>query len=776
MTLRRPFLPLLALPALLIACGDDGTAPPEEVAEVVVTPSDATLTQVDETQQFTAQALTEDGDPVPDATVTWTSTNMTVATVDAATGLATAVGDGTTRIVAEVDGVEGDADLTVEIVGLQVSSPVLTNGRLTLPYQGSVEAKGGTGGYTFEVVQGTLPAGLGLEPGGDIVGTPTQVGTGQFTVRVTDSSGDAVSRQVSLTVCEAPEAFTVGESVALASPPRGACGVFLPAGPDHRYRAALIRTNTNQNAGDVETLTLTLEANAGGAGAAPQAVRAAPASPQEPRLRLSAPALGRSQELMGATRARHEELRRQEAEMIRRIGAAGVLPDLRDAPGRLRIAGAAQQLPDKLRIDPTTPTTCTPAGAEVTALKIAENDLLGIYQDSTQNAFTGTRVSVDEAQALLNFYADHGKPVIDTYFGGVPDIDDNGKVVIFISPVVEENGDDGAAAAFVWSGDFFSTEQCPASNEMEIVFFNRSIVADLDNPDQPAQGLETLVHEMKHVSSLYQRVLRTQAMNSGQYHPVWWEEGVAEIAGEVAVRAGWAADGGPAVTDRLDEDDWRDAFSSGESITDAQYGVLLRLFRAQGYLASQPNGLVVAPEGAREDHSIYGSGWVFARWLGDGFADAASAPLAEGDFWAGMNDQDWPSGVPGIEQATGMGWTEVLDRYVLALMLHATPAAPPEQAFTTYDFVSAIELWCFAADTDDPPCDDVSGPAGVFPWPVTTSAQGVPARSFASAEYAGPAGPGGVRIFEFVSDGTGAGTELHAEAPASTRMVVVRIN
>lgn len=767
-------LPLLGTFFLLSACGDGGGTPaPPEVAQILVTPAEATLNEPDATQQFTAKAVDQDGATVSGVAITWSSSDPTVATVDD-NGLATAVGEGSASIVAEGDGKSGSATLTVEIAGLQVSTAVLNNGRLTLAYEGAVEAKGGTGGYTFAVASGTLPAGLTLASDGTIQGTPTQVETSSFTVRVTDSSSNSRTRSLSITVCEAPTAFAVGESVAMAAPASGTCGVFLPSGAGDVYRVGVVRTNTDEDASDVEAVTLTLTGYGIQAGAAsteaPAAVRAtsveAPiALPPEVRRRL---------EIAEATRARHLELRRQEEAMVARLGTWGLLSDHRTSAGEA-LRAAVAPLPEKLRIDPTTPSNCTPAGTKVTAVKIAEDDRLGIFQDSTQNATASTRVNMAEAQALLDFYRDYGVQVIDNYFGGVSDVNGDGKVVIFITPAVSGN-----EAGFVWSGDFFSTQECPASNAMEIVFMAQTIVADLDNPDTPAQGLETLVHEMKHVSSLYQRVLRSQAMNSSQFNPAWWEEGVAEVAGGLASRLSWADHGGPAVNAALVEQDWRDAIPSGGSLTDnAQFGVLLRLLRTQEYLASQPNALVVKPQGSRVGHSIYGSGWVFGTWIGDGYGGAAASPLADAPLWAEMNDQGWPSGIEGIVQATGTSWTQLMEQYTLAIMTNGTEAPAPEHPFTSYDFPSAIELWCFAAD--NPPCNGQSaGPTGAFPWSVTTHVAGPDqvesGEPFASTSYSGPSGPGGIRIHEFVSDGSGEGMEVHVDGPTLMRMVVVRIN
>jgi len=764
-------LALFAVSLLALASCESGTTSPvdDEIAQIVVTPQAVKLESLGQTIQFSARAVDEGGDSVPGVAFTWTSYDERVVTVSE-DGVAQAVGDGMAPVIAEGGGKMGSAQVTVSIAGLQVSTPVLSNARLTVPYQGVVEAKGGTEDYTFEVTSGSLPSGLDLQPDGTIEGTPSQIETTSFTVRVTDGASDQASRQLSLRVCEAPEDFAVGEVRALAPPAPGACGVFLPAGSGSRYRVALVRTNTEEDESDVATMTLSVTASGevGGMAASLQRTvvtgRSIGALPPD--------ALQRNLEVARATRALHLRVRRDEEALIRRVGTQAVLPDLRGTgPAR---AAAQGPLPQKIRIDPTASTSSCDAGTKVTGIKLAENEYMGIYQDSTQNASAATRINAQEAQALLDFYRDHGREVIEAYFGGVPDVNGDGKIVVFIATSLG-----GTEAGLVWSGNFLSTERCPSSNHMEIIFLNRAVVSDLDDPDSPSQGLETLVHEVKHITSLYQRLQRSLELDMPQFHPSWWEEGTAELAGGVASRLAWSRSGGPAVNEMLDEQDWLDALGgTGQLKDDAQWGVLLRLRRTQEYLASQPNAIVVKPDGSRPQHSVYGSGWMFAMWLGDGFGGAGAAPLGDGPFWAEMNDQDWPSGVAGIEQATGLTWDELLEEYVLALMLNGTGAQPPAHPITTVDFPSAVEVWCFAAD--NPPClGQPAGPLGRFPWPVTAHSQSggtTPSQSFESAVYFGPSGPGGVRVHEFVSDGSGVGSELHAVGPAQSRMVVVRLN
>lgn len=83
----------------VLACGGDDTTGPQTgngtptVASVVVTPGNATLVSLSELVTLTASAKDTAGNAISGKTFTWSSSDVSVATVDA-TGLVTAAANG----------------------------------------------------------------------------------------------------------------------------------------------------------------------------------------------------------------------------------------------------------------------------------------------------------------------------------------------------------------------------------------------------------------------------------------------------------------------------------------------------------------------------------------------------------------------------------------------------------------------------------------------------------------------------------------------------------
>ena len=89
---------------------------PRQIGSIVVTPATALVRLLEGTQQFTAQALDENGTPLTtQPTFLFTSSNSAVATVDGS-GLATAWSNGQAIITAAADGKTGSAVLDVDII------------------------------------------------------------------------------------------------------------------------------------------------------------------------------------------------------------------------------------------------------------------------------------------------------------------------------------------------------------------------------------------------------------------------------------------------------------------------------------------------------------------------------------------------------------------------------------------------------------------------------------------------------------------------------------
>ncbi len=94
---------------------------------------------------------------------------------------------------------------------LTITTTGLAAGKNGSSYSASLNASGGTPGYTWSIASGSLPAGLTLSSAGVISGTPTGSGTSTFTVGARDSGSPAqtASGGESITVNAAPSKLTI---------------------------------------------------------------------------------------------------------------------------------------------------------------------------------------------------------------------------------------------------------------------------------------------------------------------------------------------------------------------------------------------------------------------------------------------------------------------------------------------------------------------------------------------------------------------------------------
>ncbi|MDE2847553.1 MAG: Ig-like domain-containing protein, partial [Gemmatimonadota bacterium] len=136
---RFSLILIAGLALLVIAtCGKDSptkptpppqppTPPPAQPVptRITITPATTTLTSIGQTVQHSATVLDQNGQPVPGAVVTWSSSNAAVATVNSQ-GLVTAVMNGTAQITARSGNVSTSINVTVMQAAVRITITPIT--------------------------------------------------------------------------------------------------------------------------------------------------------------------------------------------------------------------------------------------------------------------------------------------------------------------------------------------------------------------------------------------------------------------------------------------------------------------------------------------------------------------------------------------------------------------------------------------------------------------------------------------------------------------------
>ncbi len=220
--------PTAALKAIGAPLGSTPTPTPV-LTTIKVSPATATL-DVNGTQTFTATTLDQNNSPI-DATVTWSSSNTTVGTVDAA-GSFMALAPGTTTITATNGTISGTASVTVNPANSAPGTSVLTTIKVS-PATATLDVNG-TQAFTaaaYDQLGKLMDAIFTWTSGNTTVGTIDN--TGLFTAKalgtttITAASGD-VNGTASVSVAAAPA----------SSPPSSP-----PCGENHGHKHGKIHEN-----------------------------------------------------------------------------------------------------------------------------------------------------------------------------------------------------------------------------------------------------------------------------------------------------------------------------------------------------------------------------------------------------------------------------------------------------------------------------------------------------------------------------------------------------
>ena len=225
-------LVLLAAAGWGVACGDgaiEPSAPPSEpprATAVAVTPATADLTALGATVRFSAEVRDQNGRVMAGAAVTWSSGDGSVATVDAS-GLATAVGNGSATITAAAGSASGAATVTVAARLWTLSGTVSHGWSVPLASGLDTAMAGDIAGAVVEVIEG---ADAGRRTVTDDRGRYEleSLEEGQLTIRATAEGFAPANRKVGLTSDTA-----LSFAISRALPPPGPAATFPDTDPEY---------------------------------------------------------------------------------------------------------------------------------------------------------------------------------------------------------------------------------------------------------------------------------------------------------------------------------------------------------------------------------------------------------------------------------------------------------------------------------------------------------------------------------------------------------------
>jgi uncharacterized protein YjdB len=581
--------------------------------------------------------------------VTWSSSASLVGTVDAA-GRLIATSPGTTTITALSEGVAGTLAITVTPPAGSVAPTLESIAPATLA-PGATATLRGTGflgiANTAVTVAGVTATVLGTTPTDMTISVPRAGLPCQSTQPVpivvatvggmaTTSHPLAVARTRSLGVGESFLANAAGDI---------GCNE-LPAGGSYLVSVFNGAGSTS------ETVRFELRGSAGGL--------LASRLPTAERITVGEmPARTVARTAVSAAEREHLDHLDADRAVLQRLGA----------PRRGRLAPSysrSEMPPVPLIVGDLAPikfhySSCTAAGVTpVTARVVYIGEHSVVLEDTA--SVLARKIDADliaiaqqfetvSYPLLLNF----GNPLARD-----ASTDGNGRILILFTPKV--NALTAGILGFVAACDLYPVSQDPAvagSNEAEI-FYART-VTDTSPGSTSLSGLSqwrrqmpaTMIHEAKHIASYAERLSR----GATQFEQVWLEEATAQVASEMFGRAirgnSWRGDATYRQTLYCEARPTESGCADGVIAMSNHFNFLsdyLQRFETKSILSGA------------EDSDIYGSAWLFTRWLLDTYGGTD-----EGAFLRRLVQTGTLSGTANVEAVSGRPFPQLFAEFTLML-------------------------------------------------------------------------------------------------------------
>lgn len=310
--------------------------------------------------------------------------------------------------------------------------------------------------------------------------------------------------------------------------------------------------------------------------------------------------------------------------------------------------------------------TCASAAGDfvtVTATVKVLTSHLALYVDNNAPAGGLTQPDLDSlgAQFESRLYA-----IDTTWFGRESDIDQNGVVMVLMTPVVNQLVDSatcvqsGYVAGFFFGLDLDPTAQYDSRSNHGEVFY--SLVADSLGTlscAHPVSSIKanvpvTFIHEFQHMISYNQHVLA----RGGLPEVLWLNEGLSHFAEELGGRS----------------------YLPGDSAT---FFIYTRgdLYNAYQYLNAPPLHPLVDKQGVG-GLAQRGGYWLFVRYLIDQFGNGLTRSLENTTL----------TGTANVVAQSGVPFDQTVTRWGLALWVSDLPVpgggftAPSELSYTSWDW------------------------------------------------------------------------------------------
>ena len=429
----------------------------------------------------------------------------------------------------------------------------------------------------------------------------------------------------------------------------------------------------------------------------------------------------------------------------RQVASGGVAARRLNPPVGIRTANvpALNSIQQFHVLSSESPVRFTRVGARLSY--VGMNVLIYIDTLAPANGFT-----TDQLQAFGKLFDQTLYPIDTAAFGQPTDIDQNGHLIMLLSPLVNaltpanECATQGFVGGFFVGGDLGLTDT--TSNQGEIFY---SLVPDPNGTVSCAHSVAeleettgaTFLHELQHLINFGQHVL----VHGGPSERGWLDEGLSIVAEELGSL--YYETKYPPPTGRS---------NPAQLFPDSSQGYINGvLFDSYSYLLKTDTATVTLHSDADNGLAWRGGDWALVRWLGDQKGTGIFKKLVQTNL----------IGTTNIATAAGEPFDAVFGDFSLALYTDSLPGVPKSSipARDRFAYRNLRRMYQRLYDTSQP-SSEVPRPFPILTTPLTStiSAKMVPG-TMAFYRLDTTAGQGTVTIQFSAADGTPINAALHPQ-------------